>query len=245
MSAQLRAELLKHRSTFTNLGLFLAMLGLVLLAVLLHALALPADRLASGSDQVQVFRFGSLLGALFAGLVGAMSITGEIRHGTIRPTFLITPRRGRVIAAKIVAGALVGTVFGLAAVGVALAVGSAALAARGIPSALDGGDYTLMPVGGVAAAALWAPLGLGLAAVLRNQVATLVVIFLWLFFIENLLIDFVPGVGKFAPGAAAAAMTGLDPETLLAPAVGALLLSLYAVAAAAAGALATLRRDVP
>jgi hypothetical protein len=245
VSAQLRAELLKHRSTFTNLGLFLAMLGLVLLAVLLHALALPADRLASGSDQVQVFRFGSLLGALFAGLVGAMSITGEIRHGTIRPTFLITPRRGRVIAAKIVAGALVGTVFGLAAVGVALAVGSAALAARGIPSALDGGDYTLMPVGGVAAAALWAPLGLGLAAVLRNQVATLVVIFLWLFFIENLLIDFVPGVGKFAPGAAAAAMTGLDPETLLAPAVGALLLSLYAVAAAAAGALATLRRDVP
>ena len=245
MSAQLRAELLKHRSTFTNLGLFLAMLGLVLLAVLLHALALPADRLASGSDQVQVFRFGSLLGALFAGLVGAMSITGEIRHGTIRPTFLITPRRGRVIAAKIVAGALVGTGFGLAAVGVALAVGSAALAARGIPSALDGGDYTLMPVGGVAAAALWAPLGLGLAAVLRNQVATLVVIFLWLFFIENLLIDFVPGVGKFAPGAAAAAMTGLDPETLLAPAVGALLLSLYAVAAAAAGALATLRRDVP
>jgi hypothetical protein len=245
VSGQLRAELLKHRSTFTNLGLFLAMLGLVLLAVLLHALALPADRLASASDQVQVFRFGSLLGALFAGLVGAMSITGEIRHGTIRPTFLITPRRGRVIAAKIVASALVGTVFGLAAVGLAVGVGSAALAARGVPITLDGGDYTLMPLGGVAAAALWAPLGLGLGALLRNQVATLVAIFLWLFFIENLLIDFVPGVGRFAPGAAAAAMTGLDPETLLAPAVAAFLLALYAAAAAAAGTLATLRRDVP
>ena len=110
MTAQLRAELLKHRSTYTNLGLFLAMLGLVLLAVLLHGVALPADRLESGSDQVQVFRFGSLLGALFAGLVGALSITGEIRHGTIRPTFLITPRRGRVIAAKIVASGLVAIV---------------------------------------------------------------------------------------------------------------------------------------
>ena len=245
MSGQLRAELLKHRSTFTNPGLFLAMLGLVLLAVLLHGLALPADRLANASDQVQVFRFGSLLGALFAGLVGAMSITGEIRHGTIRPTFLVTPRRGRVLAAKIVASALVGTVFGLAAVGVAVGVGSAALAARGVPITLDSGDYTLMPVGGVAAAALWAPLGLGLGALLRNQVATLVAIFLWLFFIENLLIDFVPGVGRFAPGAAAAAMTGLDPETLLAPAVAAFLLALYAAAAAAAGTLATLRRDVP
>jgi hypothetical protein len=245
VSGQLRAELLKQRSTFTNLGLFLAMLALVLLAVLLHGLALPADRLASASDQVQVFRFGSLLGALFAGLVGAMSITGEVRHGTIRPTFLFTPRRGRVIAAKIVASALVGTVFGLAAVGLAVGLGSAALAARAIPITLDSGDYTLMPAGGVAAAALWAPLGLGLGALLRNQVATLIALFLWLFFIENLLIDFVPGVGRFAPGAAAAAMTGLDPDTLLAPAFGALLLALYTAAASAAGTIATLRRDVP
>jgi ABC-2 type transport system permease protein len=245
VTAQLRAELLKHRSTFTNPGLFLAMVALVLLAVLLHALALPADRLQTASDQVQVFRFGSLLGALFAGLVGAMSITGEIRHGTIRPTFLFTPRRGRVIGAKIVAGAVVGTIFGLVAVGVALGVATAALTARGIAITLDGGDYALMPLGGIAAAALWGPLGLGLGALLRNQVATLVAIFLWLFFIENLLIDFVPDVGGFAPGAAAAAMTGLDPETLLAPAVGALLLALYAVAAAAAGTIATLRRDVP
>jgi hypothetical protein len=245
VTAQLRAELLKQRSTFTNPGLFLAMLGLVLLAVLLHALSLPADRLDSASDQVQVFRFGSLLGALFAGLVGALSITGEIRHGTIRPTFLMTPRRGRVVAAKIVASGLVGIVFGLVAVSVAVGVGSAALAARGIPITLDGSDYTLMPAGGIVAAALWAAIGLGLGALLRNQVATLVAIFLWLFFVENLLLDFVPGAGKFAPGAAGAAITGLDPESLLAPALGALLLALYAAAAAAAGTIATLRRDVP
>jgi ABC-2 type transport system permease protein len=245
VNAQLRSELLKHLSTLTNLGLFLVMLVLVLLAVLLHALSLPADRLDSASNQVEVFRFGPLLGALFAGLVGALSITGEIRHGTIRPTFLITPRRRRVVAAKIVASGLVGTLFGLIAVGVALGVGSAALVARGVPITLDGGDYTLMPAGGIAAAALWAPIGVGLGALLRNQVATLLAIFLWLFFIENLLIDFVPGVGRFAPGAAAAAITGLDPETLLPPAAGALLLALYAAAAAAAGAIATLRRDVP
>jgi ABC-2 type transport system permease protein len=245
VTAQLRAEMLKHASTFTNLGLLLAMLGLVLLAVGLHGLALPADGLASAADQVEVFRFGSLLGALFAGLVGALSITSEIRHGTIRPTFLMTPRRGRVVAAKIVASGLVGIVFGLVAVAVALGVGSAALAARGIPITLESNDYTLMPAGGIAAAALWAPIGVGLGALLRNQVATLVAIFLWLFFIENLLIDFVPGVGKFAPGAAAAAITGLDPERLLAPALGAILLAAYAAAAAAAGTFATVRRDVP
>jgi hypothetical protein len=242
--ARLRSELLKQRSTFTNLGLFLAMLALVLLAVLLHAVAVPADRLQTASDQVQVFRFGALLGALFAGLVGALSITGEIRHGTIRPTFLVTPRRGEVVAAKVVISALVGTVFGLVAAGVAVGVGSAALAAREIPITLDAGDYTLMPLGGIAAAALWAPIGVGLGALVRNQVATLVAIFLWLFFIENLLVDFVPGAGKFAPGAAAAAITGLDPDRLLAPAFGALLLAVYAAATAAAGWIATLRRDV-
>ena len=245
MKAQLRAELLKHRSTSTSFGLLLVMLGLVLLAVLLHALSLPADRLDSASNQVEVFRFGPLLGALFAGLVGALSITGEIRHGTIRPTLLMTPRRGRVVVAKIVASGLVGIVFGVVAVGVAVGVGSAALAARGIPITLEGGDYLLMPAGGLAAAALWAPIGVGLGALLRNQVATLLVIFLWLFFVENLLLDFVPGAGRFAPGAAAAAVTGLDPDRLLAPALGALLLALYAATIAAAGSIATLRRDVP
>jgi hypothetical protein len=128
---------------------------------------------------------------------------------------------------------------------VAVGVGSAALAARGIPITLDGGDYTLMPAGGIAAAALWAPIGVGLGALLRNQVATLVAIFLWLFFAENLLLDFVPGAGRFAPGAAAAAITGLDRDTLLAPALGALLLALYTASAATAGLIATLRRDVP
>ena len=32
-----------------------------------------------------------------------MAITSEFRHGTIRSTFLVTPRRSRVIAAKVVA----------------------------------------------------------------------------------------------------------------------------------------------
>jgi hypothetical protein len=102
-----------------------------------------------------------------------------------------------------------------------------------------------VPAGAIASAALWAPIGLGLGALLRNQVATLAGIFLWLFFVENLLIDFVPGVGRFAPGAAAAAITGLDRDTLLSPVLGALLLALYAAATVVAGTIATLRRDVP
>ena len=102
MKAQLRAELLKQRSIRTNLGLFAGMLGLVLFAVSLHGFGLAAEHVDSRSDQLTVlFGRGEFLAVLFAALLGALSITGEIRHGTIRPTFLVTPRRDRIIAAKV------------------------------------------------------------------------------------------------------------------------------------------------
>jgi ABC-2 type transport system permease protein len=124
---------------------------------------LPADGLNETSDQFEVFRFGPLLGALFAGLAGAPSITAEIRYGTIRPTFLVTPRRGRVLAAKIFASGLLGILMGLLAMTVAVIAGSAALAKCGIPIRLDTSDYVLLPVGAAAGAALWAAMALASA----------------------------------------------------------------------------------
>src|SRR5712691_4767204 len=120
------------------------MLGLVLLALLLHGFGLPAKDLGRADVQLMVLGRGEFLGVLFAALLGAMSITSEIRHGTIRPTFLVTPRRGRVVAAKVSVSILIGVWFGLAASALAAAVGTAALRARGIDVQLDGGDYALL-----------------------------------------------------------------------------------------------------
>jgi len=246
--ALLRAELLKQRSTRTGLGLFAAMLGLVLLAVLLHGFGLPAEDLGSTQRQLMVLGRGEFLGALFAALLGAMSITSEIRHGTIRSTFLVTARRGRVVAAKVSVSILIGAGFGLFAGAVAAAAGTAALRARGIVVQLDRGDYMLLVVGSVAAAALWAAIGVGVGTLVRNQVPTLIGICAWLLFVEGLLAgDVASGlgdVGRFLPGAAAAAISGQDPGTLLAPAVGFVLLASYAAAAALVGWLTISRRDV-
>jgi ABC-type transport system involved in multi-copper enzyme maturation permease subunit len=225
------------------------MLGLVLLAVLLHGFGLPAENIDSTSEQLTlVVGWGEKLGAVFAGLLGAMSITSEIRHGTIRPTFLVTPQRARVLAAKILGSMFFGAAFGLIATALAVGVGSAALGARGIENQLDGGAYALFLAGGAAAAALWAAIGVGLGAVVRNQVPTLIGICAWLLFVEGLLVgDLIGGVGdvgRFAPGAAAAAISGQDPDKLVAPAVGLVLLVLYAAAASLAGSRATARRDV-
>jgi ABC-2 type transport system permease protein len=246
--AALRAELFKHRTTRTVLSLFAGLLGLVLFVVLLHGFGLAARNFDTSSKQLTVlFAWGEVLGTLFAALLGAMSITGEIRHGTIRSTFLVTPRRSRVVAAKVSASMLIGAGFGLAAGGVAAGVGTAVLRARGIDVRLDAGDYALLLAGGTAATALWAPIGVGVGAVVRNQVPVLVGICAWLLFVENLLVGDVGGVGnvgRLLPGAAAKAISGQDPDTLLAPAVGLALLALYAAGAALTGALATDRRDV-
>src|SRR6266508_3439779 len=161
MTGQLRAELLKQRSTPTTLFLFLAMFGLVALAVALHVLALGAANLSTRSDQLNVFEVGTRVGMIFAGLVGAMAITAEIRHGTIRPTFLVTPRRGPVLAAKLAVGALAGILFGLLAEGLMAGATTAALSVRGIDNQLAGGDYVQLLAGGTIAAALWAMIGLG------------------------------------------------------------------------------------
>jgi hypothetical protein len=101
--------------------------------------------------------------------------------------------------------------------------------------------------GGAAAAALWAAIGVGVGAVVRGQVPTAVGLSAWLLFVEGLLAGdaaVVGDAGRYAPGAAAAAITGQDPGTLLEPGPGALLLVVYAVAAAVAGWVATTRRDV-
>jgi hypothetical protein len=240
----LRAELLKQRSTRTTLTLCLAMFGLVGLAAVLHVLGAPADDLVSHDDQLRVFEVGTRLGMLFAALAGALTITAELRYGTIRPTFLVTPKRGPVVAAKIAVSAVAGTAFGLLAQGVMAGVLSAALAGRGIGNQLTGEDYVQMLVGGTGAAALWATIGLAVGALVRDQVGTLVGLCAWVLLVENLMLSFVPDAGRFLPGAAGLAIAGEPTEELLAPGLGVLALVLYAAAVSAAGWLATLRRDV-
>jgi ABC-2 type transport system permease protein len=243
VSAQLNAELLKVRSTRTTVGLALGMLTLILLFSLLSGLLPKPAELNGASDQRSLLTIGSVAD-VFSALAGVMLITSEYRYGTIRPTFLFTPRRSRVLATKVATGLLVGLAFGAVGEALGFGVGYAALAGRGIDVALDFRQVALMLVGTACGVALWGALGVGIGAVVPSQVGAIVGLLTWRFIVENLFFAFIPSLGRFAPLHAQDALAGLTTEHLLSATGGGLILVAWATAFALVGTALVARRDV-
>jgi ABC-2 type transport system permease protein len=243
MIAQVKAELLKIRSTRATLGLIAGMLALVLLLVLLTGLLTRTGVLAGKDTQLNLLGLGGVAG-LFAALAGLLVVTGEYRHGTIRPTLLFTPRRPRVVGAKLAASMITGLAFGVVAEALGFAVGAVILAGRGVPFALNGGEATQLAVGTIVGVVLWGGLGVGLGAILRNQVAAVIGLLAWVFVIENLVFGLAPSVGRYGPEQAASALAGLTTTHLLSPVAGGAVLIAWVAALVAAGVVLTVRRDV-
>jgi ABC-type transport system involved in multi-copper enzyme maturation permease subunit len=243
MIDQLLSELRKMRSTRTNLGLLAGMIGLTLLTVLINGFVLSLAQL-SGHDNQHTLLSAGTSGALFAALIGVMAITSEFRHGTIRSTFVVTPDRSRVIAAKVIASLLMGIAFGLVAIALSFGIGYAILAGRGIDFALDTNHVLLLVFGTLLMTALWAALGVGFGAVIKNQVFAVIGLIIWAFVVDNLLRELVPDAGRFTPVGASDSLTAGFADYLLAPAAGGLVLIAYTVAFVAAGTLLVAHRDV-
>ena len=124
------------------------------------------------------------------------------------------------------------------------AIGSRILAGRGIALALDGGDRAARarharrrPRSGAGSAS-------ALGAIVRNQVGAVIGLLAWVFVVENLLFGLVPSVGRFTPGRAQDALTGLTTDHLLPAAAGGAVLVAWSLGLLAAGLAATQARDV-
>jgi ABC-type transport system involved in multi-copper enzyme maturation permease subunit len=243
MIAQIRAELLKIRSTRTTIGLILGMIALILLFTLLTGLLTHPSGLAGKEDQRQVLSLSSLAG-VFAALAGVLLVTSEYRYGTIRPTVLFNPTRSRVMTAKVVAGALAGIAFGVLAEAIGWAIGYAILSGRGITVVLSTGDILLLTLGGLAGAALWGAIGAGLGAIVHNQVGGVITLLAWGLVVDNLLFGLVPSVGRFTPTRASDALMGLRVDHLVSPGAGAITLIAWAGALALLGIVLSARQDI-
>ena len=243
MIAQIRAELLKIRSTRTTIALLLGMLALILLFTLLTGLLTHPPGLMGKENQRELLSLGSLA-AVFSALAGTLLVTSEYRYGTIRPTILFNPARSHVLIAKVTAGALAGIAFGVLGEALGWLVGWLVLDGRGINFALSGSDVLLLALGGLVGVALWGAIGTALGTIIRNQVGAVITLLAWGFVIDNLLFGLVPAVGRYTPTRVSDALMGLKTHHLLSPGVGAIILIAWAIVLALSGIGLISQRDV-
>ena len=243
MIALIRSELLKLRTTRTALALIVGMVALIVLFTLLSGLVTDDAFLLDRNNQFQVLANGSIASA-FAAVLGVLSLTTEVRHGTVRSTVLAEPRRTRVLAAKLVAITAFSLVLGAVGIGLSYAIGKICLDARGMPWLLSGSDVVLLFAGAVAAAVLWGAFALAIGAIVRNQVGAIVGLLIWTLLVESILFALVPSVGRYLPGQASNVLTEIGTPHQLPITAGVLVFLGYVALAAVAGAVVTARRDV-
>jgi ABC-2 type transport system permease protein len=240
---QVRAEILKIRSTRTTIGLVLGMLVLVVAITLLSGLLQHPRDLASTENQRQLLGIGGFAG-VFSALAGILVLTSEYRFGTIRPTFLVAPSWPRVIGAKLIASFVVGVVFGIVGEALSYAIGYLCLSGRNIPFQLASGDIAWLLLGTIVGTGIWGAIGVGLGAIVRNQIGSVIGLLAWGFVIENILFGLVPSVGRYVPGQAQNALQGSTADHLLAPVLGGVVMLVWMAVLAAVGLAWTSRRDV-
>ncbi len=251
MTRLVRAELLKLRTVALPGWLLLTTLLLVALGVLATVLTagLEGAPLQRDDPALLARAVASASGGNIVVLVlGILALTQEFRFGTATPSFLVTPRRWRVLAAKLVAVALAGLVFVVVSALVALGLAVALLTLRDDPVRVDGTVVEVL-LGSSLVMLLYGPIGVAVGALVRNQIAAVVGALAWTFIAEQLLVALLPSVGRWTPGGASSAVLQLgDVATtrgeLLPVWGGALLLVAYAVVLSLVAARLTLRRDL-
>lgn len=277
MTGLVRSELLKSFSTRMGWGMPLAqfLLAAVFTAIfggimLFIDIPLTPDQTVSSRELfedtvlVRTIYTGALqFGYLLALVLGILAMGSEFRHKTVTATFLASPRRGSVIAAKVLALVVVVLVNGLAHLVGALVGGGTMLLLADVPLMPDAPDIIGVLLRMLLVFVLWGLMGLGLGILIPNQVVALFVGVSVAFLIEPLLsfgitfVDSLADAARFFPSQASAATLslyeGMDPGTIeamggnpdqLAWWVAALALLGYAAVMTLIGWLLTRARDV-
>jgi ABC-2 type transport system permease protein len=248
VSRAISAELFKLRTTRTSWAVTLGSLALVLIISLVAALTAEfTDGAPDESPGEDLLQIGGLV-QIFALVLGILVVATEFRHGTITPSLLAVPDRTLLVVAKLIAALMAGALLGVIAEGLCAGIVLPLLSSRDIASELDSGEVLQLIAGNTAASALYAALGVGLGALIRNQVGAIIGALGWMFLIEPLL-TLIPGfddvIARWFPTGAANALAGTATSSDALDQVPAgLLLLLYAALFVAAGAAVLRGRDV-
>jgi hypothetical protein len=264
MTDLIRAEWLKMRST--TVPVLMALVALAINALLIvstflnHANTAPGlnsgGRLVSKGFTVPhtTEQLRNLLGTGFQGyiiavLLGVLCITTEFRHQTVTTSFLVTPRRSRFVAGKLIIAALLGVGLALVMLVSSILGGGITLAARGGSFSSFIGQLPSVAPGMILVFALSAILGVGIGSVITNQVAAIMLTLVWFLILDGILVSLAHGAERWVPTGAATAAANLTRGVgaeygLLVWWGGALLMLAYGLAFASTGSLLLARRDI-
>jgi ABC-2 type transport system permease protein len=218
-------------------------------------------------NAANIYTSGQYFGLLLVMLLGALMITNEYYHQTATSTYLATPRRIRVVFAKLSAATSVAVAGWAVLTVVSVGIGAAFLAGvLGESTGLGSWDVQRAILMNLLAFVVWAILGIGLGALLRNQLAaTLVGAGVYLIGSQAVQLAFIalyqvidhPLVIQsmvLAPSIASQVMVSAEPSTfwfdengpIHSPQwwVGLIVLVAYGVVAGVVGSLILRRRDI-
>jgi ABC-2 type transport system permease protein len=181
-------------------------------------------------------------GAVLVMVLGILISAGEYRTQTATDTFLTEPRRHRVVAAKLVIGALLGLALGVLGAGLGLPVAYVWFEAEGTTFPAGDADLWLTLGGVVLYAVLFGTLGVAFGVLVRNPVVAIVSALTFVLLLEQLLTQSGASMAEWFPGNAGAAVVR-TPGEFLDPGAGAALLLVYALVIALAGMVVVTRRD--
>ena len=244
MSALLKAELLKLRTTRTFFALIGS--GLALSLVILVLTTLLASDFSEGD--VRTTFSGDFTG-LFILLLGAMGMAGEWRHRTITSTVLAAPNRLKLIAAKTISYAVAGMVVSFIVTASLMLVGTIILSARD-ETTLDLATLADIMWRNLVVAAYFGAFGVAIGAIVRSQVAAIIGLILFPLVVELTLFGLVPEVAKFSPvNGVTSGLANVDTGDnsdfdVLDPGVAALVMFGWVGVLFAAGSLLLRRRDL-
>jgi ABC-2 type transport system permease protein len=182
----------------------------------------------------------SLLTLIF----GITAVAGEYRHQTITDTFLATPRRGRVLAAKFAVYTAVGAVFGLLLAITAVIATAVAITANGGSLELSNSDLWRTLAGGVACNPAFAAIGVSLGALIPNLAAAIATALAWIALVEGLIGELIDDLEAWLPFAGGQALGRLPGAPDISQWAGGLLLAGYTAVFAAIALTTSVRRDI-
>lgn len=246
------AELLKLRSTRMPLWLLLATLALTAMTVIFNVPRADAKEAVISLDDPRLLAVvvGITLGVaeVMVAILGVLASTQEIRYGTASSTYLVEPRRARVLVAKCLSSVLAGLVIATVTLVFSAVVGVGFIRYRD-GNVTAGAQFWQVCAVALLVMSVYGVIGVAVGALVPNQIAAVVGVLVWMLAVEYVLVPALPTVGRWTPWGAASGALQLAPSLsldgrLLSARVGALVLVGYAAAAVVLTVVVVPRRDV-